>query len=79
MPTTRLFIFGDPVAGTSLMLHAPSTALDLPLKALAYEDGEAIWIAYNTPKYLQQRHGFLRSEISSMALQTFFIIRKPQY
>jgi uncharacterized protein (DUF302 family) len=58
MPATRLFIFGNPVAGTPLMLSAPSTALDLPLKALVYEDGEAVWIAYNTPEYLQQRHGF---------------------
>lgn len=58
MPATRLFIFGNAAAGTPLMLCAPSTALDLPLKALVYEDGQAVWIAYNTPEYLQQRHRF---------------------
>lgn len=55
---TRLFIFGNPAAGTPLMLCAPSTALDLPLKALVYQDGDDVWIAYNSPEYLQQRHGF---------------------
>jgi uncharacterized protein (DUF302 family) len=58
MPATKLFIFGNPEAGTPLMLCAPLTALDLPLKALIYEDGNEVWIAYNSPAYLQQRHGF---------------------
>jgi uncharacterized protein (DUF302 family) len=58
MPPTKLFIFGNPESGTPLMLCAPSTALDLPLKALIYEDGNEVWIAYNSPAYLQQRHGF---------------------
>lgn len=58
MPDTKLFIFGNPAAGTPLMLSAPLTALDLPLKALIYEEEGVVWIAYNSPDYLQQRHGF---------------------
>ena len=58
MPATKLFIFGSSAAGTPIMLSAPLSALDLPLKALVFEDGEAVWIAYNSPEYLQQRHGF---------------------
>ena len=58
MPASKLFIFGNPAAGTPLMLCAPLTALDLPLKALIYEDRNEVWIAYNSPAFLQQRHGF---------------------
>jgi hypothetical protein len=39
MPPTQMLIFGNPKAGTPLMLAAPSVAIDLPLKALAWEDG----------------------------------------
>jgi uncharacterized protein (DUF302 family)/uncharacterized membrane protein YidH (DUF202 family) len=59
MPPTKLLIFGNPKGGTPLMLAAPSTAIDLPLKILVFEDpnGRA-WISYNSPAYLQRRHGF---------------------
>ncbi len=67
MPATRLFIFGNPAAGTPFMLCAPSTALDLPLKALVYEEGEAVWIAYNSPEYLQQRHGFPNALLNNIS------------
>ena len=41
------------------MLAAPSTALDLPLKILVWEDAQGkVWLSYNSPEYLQQRHGF---------------------
>jgi uncharacterized protein (DUF302 family) len=57
MPNTKLLIFGNPKAGTPLMLAAESVALDLPLKILVSEDdsGKA-WISYNAPSYLQKRH-----------------------
>jgi len=57
MPNTKLLIFGNPKAGTPLMVAAPSAALDLPLKILVAEDatGKA-WVSYNSPTYLQQRH-----------------------
>jgi uncharacterized protein (DUF302 family) len=57
MPNTKLLIFGSPKAGTPLMLAAPSTALDLPLKILVSEDTAGkVWVSYNSPKYLQERH-----------------------
>ncbi len=57
MPPTKLLIFGNPAAGTPVMLAAPSTAIDLPLKVLVWEDvsGKA-WISYNSPTYLRARH-----------------------
>jgi uncharacterized protein (DUF302 family) len=53
-----LLVFGNPKAGTPLMQKYPSLAIDLPLKALAWEDetGQA-WVSYNSPEYLQKRHG----------------------
>ncbi|HWC15943.1 MAG TPA: DUF302 domain-containing protein [Terriglobales bacterium] len=59
MRPTKLLIFGNPKAGTPLMLAAPSSAIDLPLKLLVWEDGQSrVWISYNSPEYLQDRHGF---------------------
>jgi uncharacterized protein (DUF302 family) len=59
MPPTKLLIFGNPKGGTPLMLAAPSTAIDLPLKILVWEDGQGkVWLSYNSPEYLQTRHGF---------------------
>jgi len=59
MRPTKLLIFGSPKAGTPLMLAAPSVAIDLPLKILIWEDGQgAVWLSYNSPAYLQKRHGF---------------------
>jgi len=58
MPPTKLVIFGNPKAGTPLMLAAPSVAIDLPLKILISEDGEGkAWVSYNSPSYLLERHG----------------------
>lgn len=69
MPPTRLLIFGNPEAGTLLMLAAPSTAIDLPLKLLVSEDaGGAVTISYNSPAYLQQRHGFPENLIPNIAV-----------
>ena len=57
MPATRLVIFGNPKGGTPLMLAAPSIAIDLPIKILIAEDAEGkVWVSYNSPEYLQQRH-----------------------
>jgi uncharacterized protein (DUF302 family)/uncharacterized membrane protein YidH (DUF202 family) len=57
MPNTKLLIFGNPKAGTPLMLASPSAALDLPLKILIAEDATGkVWISYNSPAYLQARH-----------------------
>ena len=57
MRTTKLLIFGSPKAGTPLMQAAPTVAIDLPLKALFWEDAEGkVWLTFNDPAYLQQRH-----------------------
>jgi len=57
MRPTKLVIFGNPKAGTPVMVAAPSIALDLPLKILVWEDGEGkVWCSYNEPEYLQARH-----------------------
>jgi len=58
MRPTKLLIFGNPKAGTPLMIAEPSAAIDLPLKLLVWEDVEGLtWISYNSPAYLQARHG----------------------
>jgi uncharacterized protein (DUF302 family) len=57
MRPTKLLIFGNPKAGTPVMLAAPSSAIDLPLKILIWEDAqEKTWVTYNSPAYLQERH-----------------------
>lgn len=57
MRPTKLLIFGSPKAGTPLMLAAPSSAIDLPLKILIWEDAQGkVWVSYNSPAYLQDRH-----------------------
>ncbi len=54
---TQLLIFGNPSAGTALMAASPGIALDLPLKALAWQDDQGrVWLSYNSPDYLKQRH-----------------------
>ncbi len=58
MRPTQLLIFGNPAAGTPLMLAAPTLAIDLPLKLLISEDeGGHTWIAHNSLAYLKERHG----------------------
>ena len=55
---TQLLIFGNPQGGTPFMECAQSVGIDLPLKALVWEDAEAqVWLAYNDPAFLAARHG----------------------
>jgi uncharacterized protein (DUF302 family) len=57
MRPAQLLIFGSPKQGTPLMVASPTLAIDLPLKALAWEDASGkVWLSYNTPEYLKQRH-----------------------
>jgi uncharacterized protein (DUF302 family) len=68
MPPTKLLIFGNPKAGTPLMLAAPSAAIDLPLKVLVREDGDGkVWVAFNDPEYLRERHGFPEQLVQNIA------------
>lgn len=58
MRPTQLLIFGNPKAGTPVMNAAPTAAIDLPLKALVWEDAEGkVWVAHNSADYVAQRHG----------------------
>jgi uncharacterized protein (DUF302 family)/uncharacterized membrane protein YidH (DUF202 family) len=69
MPPTKLAIFGSPKAGTALMLAAPSIAIDLPLKILIWEDGQGkVWVSYNTPSYLQERHDLPHDLLQNIAV-----------
>ncbi len=69
MRPTKLLIFGSPKAGTPLMLAAPSSAIDLPLKILIWEDAQGkVWVSYNSPGYLQQRHGLPQELLPNIAV-----------
>jgi uncharacterized protein (DUF302 family) len=68
MPPTKVLIFGSPKGGTPLMVAAPSLAIDLPLKALVAEDTAGkVTVTYNTPEYLQERHGVPADLIKNLA------------
>jgi uncharacterized protein (DUF302 family) len=58
MNPAQLLIFGSPAAGTPVMVAAPTSAIDLPLKVLVWgnRDG-AVHVTYNNPEYLGRRHG----------------------
>ena len=69
MRPTKLVIFGNPKGGTPVMVAAPSLAIDLPLKALVWEDENGkVWVSYNSPEYLQQRHGVPEDLIKNIAV-----------
>jgi uncharacterized protein (DUF302 family)/uncharacterized membrane protein YidH (DUF202 family) len=69
MRPTKLLIFGSPKAGTPLMTAAPTTAIDLPLKILVWEDAEnKVRISYNSPEYLQERHGFPKELVQNISV-----------
>ena len=64
----QLLILGSPVGGTPLMVAAPSVALDLPLKVLAWQDdSNRCWVSFNAPEYLQERHGFPEALMANIA------------
>src|ERR1700736_5920350 len=68
MQPAQLLILGNPAAGTPLMVASPGAGLDLPLKVLAWQDeANRSWVSFNTPEYLQQRHGFPAALIANIA------------
>jgi uncharacterized protein (DUF302 family) len=68
MPNTKVIVFGNPKAGTPLMVAAPSVAIDLPLKLLVREDAAGrVWISYVSPAALLNRHGLAESFAASIA------------
>jgi uncharacterized protein (DUF302 family) len=69
MPPTKLLIFGSPKAGTPLMLAAPTIAIDLPLKILVAADQHGqVWISWNDPRYLLERHGVPESLLANISV-----------
>jgi uncharacterized protein (DUF302 family) len=69
MPNTKLLIFGNPKGGTPLTLAAPSIAIDLPLKILVAEDKQGkVWVSYNSPEYLKERHGLPQDLLANIAV-----------
>jgi uncharacterized protein (DUF302 family) len=57
MNPTSMVIFGNPKAGTPLMIASPSLAIDFPLKILiSQDDAGRVWVSYNSVDYLKERH-----------------------
>jgi uncharacterized protein (DUF302 family) len=68
MRPTQVLIFGSPKGGTPLMVACPRLAIDLPLKALAWQDEQGqVWLSYNSPEYLRERHGFPEELVKNIA------------
>jgi len=73
MLPTKLLIFGNPKAGTPVMVAAPSSAIDLPLKILVWEDAQGkVWVTYNSPVYLQARHNLSPELLQNIAVVEVF-------
>jgi len=69
MPAMELLIFGNPKGGTPLMLAEPTIGIDLPLKALAWEDRDGkVWLSYNAPEYLQDRFSISEDLIKNISV-----------
>jgi len=79
LPAEQLLVFGNPKAGTPLMVADPAAGIDLPLKALAWEasDGKT-WLAYNDPAYVIERHGLPAALAANLAAVVPLIERAVQ-
>jgi uncharacterized protein (DUF302 family) len=79
MRPEQMIIFGNPRAGTPLMQAEPVAGLDLPLKALAFEDaGGKVWVAWNDPQYIVRRHALPPALAANLAAVTPLIERAVQ-
>ncbi len=69
MRPTQLIIFGNPKSDTPLMVASPTLAIDLPLKALVWEDSEGrVWLTYNSTDYLKRRHEIPDELVKNIAI-----------
>lgn len=69
MHPTQLIIFGSPKGGTPAMVASPTLAIDLPLKALVWQDaGGKVWVSYNSAEYLKQRHNIPAELVKNIAV-----------
>ena len=67
MRPMMLVLFGNPKGGTPLMQAYPTLAIDLPLKALVWEDADGrVWVTTNSPEYLQRRHGLAETPFAGV-------------
>ena len=68
MPPTQMLIFGNPKGGTPVMVAAPGSAMDLPLKVLISRDAQGqVWLSYNAPQYLAERHAIPAELVKNIA------------
>ncbi|HEV7985672.1 MAG TPA: DUF302 domain-containing protein [Steroidobacteraceae bacterium] len=68
MRPMQALLFGNPKAGTPILVAAPRAGLDLPLRALAWEGADgAVWLSCNAPEYLESRHGFPPALVTNIA------------
>ncbi len=68
MHPAQLLLLGNPKSGTPLMLAAPTLAIDLPVKALLWQDTAGnVWLSFNDPDYLRLRHNFPESLLPNIA------------
>jgi uncharacterized protein (DUF302 family) len=75
----QMLIFGNPKVGTPLMQTEPLAGLDLPLKALVFEDaGGKTWIAWNDPQYIVRRHALPPALAANLAAVAPLIERAAQ-
>src|ERR1700680_5246496 len=69
MHPTQLILFGSPKGGTPVMIASPTIAIDLPLKALVWEDaGGKGWVSHNSSEYLKQRHNIQEELVKNIAV-----------
>ncbi len=68
MRDMQMLLFGNPKAGTPILMAAPRAGLDLPLRALAWEDADGVvWVTANAPDYLAERHGLSAELVARIA------------
>ena len=69
MCPTELILFGSPKGGTPLILASPTLAIELPLKALVWQDSESkVWVSYNAAEYLKHRHNIPDELVKNIAV-----------
>ena len=79
LPPTELIIFGNARGGTPLMQSVQTVGIDLPLKALVWEDtAGTTWLSYNEPSWIVQRHSVANAKqvVSKMAAALSAMSRK---
>src|SRR5579884_1114552 len=75
----RMLIFGNPKAGTPVMNAAPTSAIDLPLKLLVWQDAAGkVWVSFNTPEYLRDRHQIPQDLIKNISAVEPLVIQALQ-